>query len=108
MVRWKHKSILFPNPVFRSYYEYLQKILGYGAEGEFLKTINLVQHASIDEISSAIELCLETKTLNPFLDVKELVLGSPEQLQIPSQTQLRPLLSIYDELIPSLQEVSNL
>lgn len=108
MVRWKHKSILFPSPVFRSYYEYLQKILGYGAEGEFLKTVNLIQHASIDEISSAMELCLEIKTLNPFLDVKELVLGSPEQLQIPNQTQLCPILSIYDELIPSLQEVSNL
>lgn len=108
MVRWKHKSILFPDPIFKSYYEYLQKILDYGAEGEFLKTVNLVQHASIDEISSAMELCLESKTMSPFLDVKELLLGSPKQLQIPRQTQLRPLLSIYDELIPSLQKVSNL
>lgn len=107
MVRWKHKDILFPSAVFKSYYEYLQKILDYGAEGEFLKTVNLIQHASVDEVASAMELCLETRSQHPFLDVKELLLGAPKQLQVPLQNQLCPVLSIYDELIPSLQEVSN-
>jgi hypothetical protein len=107
MVRWKHKDILFPKPIFKSYYTYLQKILDYGAEQEFLKTINLVQHASLDEIATAMDLCLEVQSQNPFMDIKTMLLGAPEQLQIPIQNQLRPILSIYDDLIPTYQKVSN-
>jgi transposase len=107
MVRWKHKEILFPKPIFKAYYAYLQKLLDYGAESEFLKTINLVHHVSLDEIASAVELCLETNSQNPFQDVKTLLLGAHEGLPVPSQNKLCPILSIYDELIPTYQEVSN-
>jgi transposase len=107
MVRWKHKEILFPRPAFKKYYAFLQKLLNYGAEREFLKTINLIHYATLDEIASAIELVLEAKSETPFQDVKILLLGQDADRHAPHQSPLCPVLSLYDELIPTYQKVSN-
>lgn len=116
MVRWAHKELLFPKPIFKTYYARLQKLFGYAAEREYLRTINLVQYVPLTEIAAGIELVLESESLSPFEDVKHLVLdlGSmPSRAgdHALSQEPLSPVLSIYDNLIPSLtplQEVINL
>lgn len=107
MVRWRHKEILFPSPIFRKYYAYLQNLLNYGAEREFLKTINLIHHVSLDEIASAIELVIEAVSTTPFHHVKDLLHGRDPDQHVPQQSPLCPVLSLYDELIPTYQEVSN-
>lgn len=107
MVRWAHRDILFPNPVFENYYKYLQKLRGYGAEAEFLKSVNLVQHAELSEVIAGIELLLESKSLSPFEDLKTLI-TSPGHFPasysgwlVPDQPPINIELSFYDSLIPA-------
>jgi transposase len=107
MIRWAHRHILFPAPVFERYYDYLKRILGYGAESEFLKSVNLVQHADLSEVIAGIELILESKSQSPFYDLKSLVTSGGHYPQIDSgvlaecQPPLNLELSDYDRLIPA-------
>lgn len=106
MVRWAHRDLLFPSPVCTQFYVRLQKIEGYGAEREYLRAINLVQHTPFPEIIAGMELVLETKSLTLFDDLRALLLGErrpAEVIDITSrlnQSPLIPELSQYDSLIP--------
>jgi transposase len=113
MVRWAHRKILFPSPVFTKYFEYLKTLDTYGAEREYLKAINLIQYTTLDEIGVGMELVLDSKSLHPFEDLKSVVLsvgGSPSGIDssaVLSQIPLKPRLSIYDSLIPQFLEVGS-
>jgi transposase len=106
MVRWAHRSILFPEPACERFYARLQKLEGYSAEREYLRSINLVQHTSFSEIVAGMELVLETKSVTLFDDLRALLLGERRPaavIDITSRLNQRPLtpeLSTYDSLIP--------
>lgn len=107
MVRWAHRHILFPLPGFRRFYDYLQTTLGGRAEREFLRAVNLVQHASLADIGAGMEILVEETSQNPLDDLKKLLgLGdAPAQLG-EHQKAIKPELSQYDTLIPTIEEIS--
>ena len=107
MVRWAHRDLLFPAPICHRFYGRLQKIEKYGAEREYLRAINLIQHTTFPEILAGMELVLETPSLTLFDDLRALLLGErrpAEVIDITSrlhQSPLTPELSQYDSLIPN-------
>jgi transposase len=111
MVRWSHRAILFPTPVFTRFYERLKQLAADGAEREYLRAINLVQYTTLAEIGAGMELVLESGGCNLFEHLKDLILsgGHHPQAAAPpvaalSQIPLKPELSMYDCLIPQLLE----
>lgn len=106
LVRWAHREILFPEKVCEQFYERLQAIHGYGAEREYLRAINLVQHVEFPEILAGMQLCLETESRQLFDDLRELLLGERRPAAVIditgrfNQIPLKPELSNYDSLIP--------
>lgn len=106
MLRWKHKDMLFPMPEFRRYYAYLKRIDIDSAEREFLRAVNLIQHATISEIALAMQLVIDSQTELPFEEMKKLLLtaGHSPSTEHLSQQPLQPRLSQYDSLIPNLTE----
>ncbi len=107
MVRWAHRSLLFPAPVCTRFFDRLKKIEDYGAEREYLRSINLIHYTTLSEIIAGMELVLETESLKLFDDLKQLLLGErrPDSvIDITSrlnQSPLKPELSQYDSLIPN-------
>jgi transposase len=103
MVRWAHRAILFPKPVYQAFYERLKKEDSSSAEREFLRVMNLVQHVSWQEITVALELHLEQTVVPDFDAIRELLLGRDgTELSRPlHQPPLSPTLSQYDSLIPT-------
>jgi hypothetical protein len=112
MVRWAHREILFPDPVFEKLYASLSpgenEPPGF-REREFLKIINLVHHTTLAEIKTAVEIVLSQSYLAPeiFELVKDLIFTERRplfadviDLHRSSQIPLEPNLSIYDQLIP--------
>ena len=112
MVRWAHREILFPDPVFEKLYASLNpgenEPPGF-REREFLKIINLVHHTQLSEIKTAVEIVLSQSCLAPeiFEFVKDLIfterrplIADVTDLHRSSQIPLEPNLSIYDQLIP--------
>ena len=108
MVRWIHKEVLFPSPVFRAYYRYLQKLKrNGGAEAEYLKSLNLIQNAELSEIAVGMDIVMKSQSTSPFDDLRTLVttsghfpnvtLGELTRCQPPLNTEL----SHYDSLIPA-------
>ena len=106
MVRWAHRAILFPAPVCEKFYERLKKVEGYGAEREYLRSINLIHYISFSEIMAGMELVLETQSQTFFDDLRTLLLGERRPAQVIDitsrlgQSPLQPGLSQYDSLIP--------
>jgi transposase len=106
MVRWAHREMLFPSPICKKFYARLKKIEGYGAEREYLRSINLVLHISLSEIVAGMELILETPSEKLFDDLRELLLGERRPAKVIditsrlNQSPLKPELSNYDRLIP--------
>ena len=106
MVRWAHRAILFPTPVCDKFYERLKKIEGYGAEREYLRSINLIHHTFFSEIMAGMELVLESGSQTLFDDLRALLLGERRPGQVIDitsrlgQSPLKPELSQYDSLIP--------
>lgn len=106
MVRWAHRAILFPDRVCDQFYARLQKIEGYGAEREYLRSINLIHYTSFSEIIAGMQLVLETETQTLFDDLRTLLLGERRPAQVIDitsrlgQSPLTPELSQYDSLIP--------
>ncbi len=106
MIRWSHREILFPLPQFRRYYAFLQKRFPECAERQFLQGINLIQYVTINEISLAMELVMESDSHDPFDDLKRILLTDghrPNHQEHLNQKKLSPRLSMYDSLIPNLQ-----
>ncbi len=107
MVRWAHKEILFPHKSLEKYYSYLKKILPYGAEAEFLKSLNLIHHSDLQDIVAGVEIIIEMKSRSPFFDLKELLLKPGLQQTVclgelaRCQPPLNTGLSQYDSLIPA-------
>jgi transposase len=106
MIRWTHRAILFPIPIFTVFYQYLKRIDQESAEREFLRVINLIHHTHFGEISTAIELVMNDKSLKPFEDLKDLLLVEKRPCTVFSitdllgQKPLKPKLSDYDSFIP--------
>jgi hypothetical protein len=108
MVRWAHRDILFPEPIYKNLYHRLQdeKQLPGFAEREFLRIVNLVHHVPLAEIQVAIEIALDSKTAahDLFTEIKDLLLQDrrPEGkvIELYSQVPLNPVLDDYDQLIP--------
>lgn len=102
MVRWAHRAILFPEPVFREFYKYIKQTLPQRAESEFLKSLNLIHHVKIEELRAGVELVIEMASQTPFEDLKSLVSHSG---YLPNKTPIQPPinndLSMYDSLIPA-------
>jgi len=113
MVRWAHRAVLFPAPVCEKFYARLQKIEGYAAEREYLRSVNLVQHTSFSEIIAGMELVLETPSLTLFDDLRTLLLGERRPASVIditsrlNQSPLKPRLSSYDSLIPKEEKKSS-
>lgn len=106
MVRWAHKALLFPSPVCDRYYKRLQTLERYGAEREYLRSINLVLQIPMTEIIAGMELVLEGTSERLFEDLKDLLFGERRPCDVidigvrHGMIPLKPELSIYDELIP--------
>jgi transposase len=106
LVRWAHREILFPKPVFKKFYDQLKSIDSMIAEQEFLKSINLVHHCPLSEIAAGMELVLEANEINLFENLRDLLLGERRPNNVIdfikklNQEPLKPNLSDYDELIP--------
>jgi hypothetical protein len=108
MVRWAHRALLFPFPVFEKCYKRLRQIDSQSAEREFLRAVNLVHFTPLSEIAVGMELILETKTEKVFDDLKELLLGRRAPCNVVeittrvNQVPLTPKLSLYDSFIPKI------
>jgi transposase len=106
MVRWAHRHLLFPSPVFEKFYKRLKTIDSQSAEREFLRAVNLVHFTTLSEIAAGMELILETHTENIFDDLKQLLLGRRVPCNVieismrENQSPLNPKLSLYDSFIP--------
>ena len=70
MVRWAYRDILFPEPIFKRFYDRLKSLSPDGAEREYLRAINLVQYTTLAEIGAGMELVLETHANAPFEQLK--------------------------------------
>ena len=106
MVRWRHRDILFPSPVFRRYLARLRSDNPDQAEIEFLRAINLVQFVSLDEIGVAMDLAMTSEATELFSEVKQLLLGGghkPNEKQC-DQRPIQTDLTIYDHFIPSRKD----
>jgi len=108
MVRWAHRELLFPRPIFEKFYKRLRMIDAHGAEREFLRSVNLVHFTTLCEIAIGMELILETNTETLFDDLKELLLGRRAPCDVieisfrENQSPVNPKLSIYDSFIPNI------
>ncbi len=103
MVRWAHRSILFPTNVFENFYQYLKQQDSSRAEHEYLRVINLIQHVSWQDLSTAMELQLESREIFDFKSIKDLLLGNPTKINLNDQQKpLQPRLSQYDSLVPNI------
>lgn len=109
MVRWAHRDLLFPDAVYRRYFQHLKRTCSDGAEREYLRAINLIQYTTLAEIGAGMELVMESGGVAPFEELKALLLlagpspgGRPSA--VTDQVPLSPVLSMYDSLIPQLQE----
>ena len=100
MVRWAHRHLLFPTDIFQSFYQRLKRQDLHSCEREYLRTINLIQHVSWQDLSVAMELQLESKEAFSFESTRELLLGRPSKDMDRQQEPLQPRLSQYDSLIP--------
>jgi transposase len=104
MVRWAHKELLFPAPIFKRYYAHLKR-LGAHPEREYLRALNLIQHTTLGEIGAGMELVIEADGAHPFEDLKDVLLGEHRPTSpLLHLEPIRPQLSIYDSLIPQLEE----
>lgn len=105
MVRWTHRQILFPNPNFKRYYDFLKGRDAYSAEREFLKAVNLIQYTTLDEIGIAMELVMDTAEIeDPFQEVKKLVTAfghTPDMSDHLLQPPINLKLTHYDLFIPT-------
>ena len=102
MIRWAHRHILFPNPIFEKFYEQLKSLDPSSCEREFLKSINLVHYANLSDIQAGMELVLEHHKSDLFEKLKELLLGErrPSNVINIEQKPLKPNLRDYDVFIP--------
>jgi len=105
MLNWSHREILFPSPICKSYYRELKK-QSQVPEKDYLKSINLVQHTTLDEIITGMELVLQSKVDNLYEALRSLILGDrrPDNVinivERYGQQPLQPNLKDYDQLIP--------
>jgi transposase len=107
MVRWAHRDILFPIPAFKRFHKHLEKTMPDGANREFLRCVNLVQHASLQDIAAGLELLMREPVAEPFVTLKQLLgLNGPQNMTPLAQPPINPELSQYDMLIPSTEEMT--
>ncbi len=102
MIRWAHRKILFPEASFDHFYQYLKKIKPYSSESEYLKSLNLIHHTTLNELKAGIEIILESGSLEPFADLKYLLNSHGHSPNVSGgQPPLNTDLSQYDSLIPT-------
>jgi transposase len=106
MVRWAHRHILFPLPPFKQFYDYLKGLPGVSAEREFLRSVNLVFHASIADVAAGMDVVREQQSRDPYIDLRRLIVVNDRDqvaalLAAAPQPPINPELSKYDSLIPA-------
>jgi len=101
MVRWSHRQILFPTPIFEDFYKKLVRLDPASAEREFLKSINLVHHASLSDIAAGLELVMAHHETNFFEHLKELLLNERRPTNLIELRPINPKLTDYDCFIPT-------
>ena len=106
MIRWEHKEKLFPTPIYNNLYKKLKKIRSWRAEKDYLQIINLIQHTTINELTIAIELALETQNDDLLGSIQSLILPNyqPNNIikisQHLKQEKIVTDLDKYNSLIP--------
>ncbi len=112
MIRWVHREMLFPEPIFKNCYHYLLKLDKHSAEREFLRIINLIYYVDLKEIAVAMQLVIAAESIKPFDDVRELLLVERRPCpviditELFNQHSLKPRLSDYDSFIPKTGETT--
>jgi hypothetical protein len=96
---WKHKSIIFNDPLFLKFYEKLKKQDQYNAEKNLLQVLNLIQHTTMAEIKASIELWLEKPSESVFNFVRSLTIEERRPSNQIQQEKINPRLSDYDKLL---------
>lgn len=100
MIRWAHRKLLFPAPVFETFYQRLVSQDPAAAEREFLKSMNLIHHVTLSDIAAAMELVLQHQKENLFEHLKELLLTERRPENVIELQRLKPNLTDYDEFVP--------
>ena len=106
MIRWAHRSILFPDPICAKFYQRLKNQNGQSAEREYLRTLNLVLQIALSEITVAMELAMDTASSDLFESVRELLFGERKPANVFDLSEklnmkpIKPELSGYDSFIP--------
>ncbi len=63
----------------------------------------MIQHVSWQDLSTAMELQLESREIFDFKSIKDLLLGNPTKINLNDQQKpLQPRLSQYDSLVPNI------
>ncbi len=102
MIRWTHRAILFPHPIFEKYYQRLLTLDASSAEREFLKSMNLIYHVALPDIQAGLELVMEHHKDDYFEHLKKLLLTErrPSPENVIALRPLKPNLVQYDFFIP--------
>lgn len=109
MLLWSHKEVLFPEPIFRKLYNLIKKQDHLqGAEKEYLKILNLIHNAHLKEITIAVDLVVQNKSINPFEEIKGLLFNESKPSNVIditkhfNQEPIETNLVGYDQLIPKI------
>lgn len=107
MLRWSHKDLLFPDSRFSRFYAFLKATHPDSCERDYVRSINLIQYVSLDEVGAGMDLVREIDSKDPFFELKNLVVSDghrPQHFSDEHQQKLRPNLTRYDDLVPNLNE----
>lgn len=103
---WKHRKILFSHPIWNRFYERLKEppIVEAIALKEYLNCLKLMLEYGRDNVTAAMELCLEDNRKPSLITLKEVLINEP----IAAILSIKPMrrdLNRYDELIQSSTKV---
>lgn len=99
LIYWKHRSIIFEDPILLKFYEQLKKQDHYNAEKTLLQVLNLIQHTTLEEIKLSIELWLERPTSAVFNFIRSLLIEERRPTINIDQEKIIPNLIDYDKLL---------
>ena len=105
---WKHRQILFSHPIWNRFYEKLksQPMTEAVALKEYLRCLKHMTDHGKDNVTVAMELCLEENRELSSLNLKEVLTNEPVA-NVMSIKPVRRNLSRYDELFTLQRKESN-
>lgn len=102
LLHWKHKSIIFNDPMLHEFYLILKKQDIYNCEKKLLQVLNLIQFSSLNEIKASIELWLENQLQPPFEFIRSLIIEERRpNSNLIDQQKINPDLKLYDQILIS-------